>query len=68
MGTVVIAVRVGDDRQSGKVVTISKHRSWFHSVPGVPNREPVAEQVFCCTANPELNLQLPVSRSYGLKI
>ena len=63
----MIAIRVSDDGQSGKVVPGSEDRARFHSIFGVPHGKAIAEQVFCRTADLELNLELPVANVTRLR-
>ena len=61
MGAVMIAVGIRDDGKTGEVISVAEHGAHLHPVPGVPDGEPVAEQVLGGAAHSELNLQLPVS-------
>ena len=63
----MIAVGIGHNSETRKEISIPENRSRFHSVSGVPDREPVAEQVLGRSGDFELNLKFPVSRSNRLK-
>jgi hypothetical protein len=56
MWTIVIAVRIGYDTQTGEVIAISENRTRFHAISGVPNRETISEEILGGSAYPELNL------------
>ena len=57
----MIAVGVCDDGEAGEVIPVAEHGTRLHPVPGVPDGEPVTEEVLGGAADPELNLQLPIS-------
>ncbi len=54
--TIVIAVRIGYDTQTGEVIAISENRTRFHAISGVPDRETISEEILGGSAYPELNL------------
>jgi len=62
--SIVIAVRVGDDGESGEVVSVAKHRTRSHLVSRVPHGETVTEQILGRSRDTKLNLKLPVSRCH----
>ena len=64
--SVVIAVGIGNDSHSTKVIHVAEHISPLHSVSRVPNCEAIAEQIFGGSRNTKLNMQLPVLSTYGL--
>jgi hypothetical protein len=64
--SIVIAVRIGNDSQTREVIAISEHRTRFHTISSVPNREAVSEEILSGSGYSELNLQLPVSSTDGL--
>ena len=57
----MIAVGICDDGEAGEVIPVAEHGTRLHPVPGVPDGEPVTEEVLGGAADPELNLQLPIS-------
>ena len=64
--SIVIAVRIGNDAQTGEEIAISEHRSRFHSISSVPDREAVSKEILGGSRYPKLNLQLPISGTDGL--
>lgn len=62
MRAVVVAVSVRDDGKAAEVILIAEHGPSSHTVPGVPNGESVAKQVFCRSGHAEPDLELPVPR------
>lgn len=66
MRSIVIAVRVQNDRQSQEVVTAAKHRSRVQPISRVPNGEPIAKQILAFAVNLEVYMHLPVDGCTGL--
>ena len=54
--SIVIAVCIGNDGQTGEEIPISEHRSRFHAISGIPDGEAVSEKILGGSGYPKLNL------------
>jgi hypothetical protein len=68
MRSIVVAVRVQDDREPLEEVVVAENGTLPHAVFGVPDDEAVAEQVLPLTVNLEVDLQLPIAHVHRLRI
>jgi hypothetical protein len=68
MRSIVVAVRVQDDREPLEEVVVAENGTLPHAVFGVPDDEAVAEQVLPLTVNLEVDLQLPIAHVHRHRV
>lgn len=66
--TIVIAIGVQNDGQSGEVILAAKDRPGLHALLCVPNGKSVAEQFSSLAVHLKANVHFPIASHHGLWI
>lgn len=59
--SVMIAIRINDNRESTEIVLTSEHRSRRHAIFRIPNGKTIAKQILALSGNFKIHDDLPIS-------